>query len=914
MKKLILSFFFLTIIQQAKAENNQMPISAFVIQWTSAWCGSNSGALIAQVNGGVAPYSFFWNGIPGTDTLLGVPAGIYDLLVIDAQGDSAQSSGMVNAQVEVPFSVISIAMSNPGSNNGAFQVVIYPGPSANDIPQGTYNYNLYDSTALNLLATHTFSYYVGGAIDPYYIFDSLPAGKYYVHGVAPFGCYTQVEFRIKELPTINPTFSVSDACNGSPTGNLSINLHPYPAINNNTFNSNLISSYTGAGNAVTSKYKTIITDSVNNTVGYRAVQDSLLDYKNLLPGNYTLKVFTGDTIYSQGIPNIQDSILIYSTPFTIVNDPNCSLVKGRVFGDYNSNCSYGFGDILFSGTLVELNPGGYSSVTNAAGEFFIPVVNGTYTLKQYAPYQFAQVCPDTTTFTINITTPGTLVDVQVADSVNVNPDLQVGISGNQPRPGFNHHYKIDVRNLTPKIIPAQTLTVSYDTTLNFVNAVPAPATNSNGVLMFTGISLPPFGTASFQINTVVPSTTPLGTVLNASALITTVVGETIISNNIDSISQTVAGSFDPNDKAVMPHGFDAAGYITAAQQLKYTIRFQNTGTDTAFAVMIADTLPLSLNKYSLSVLNTSHPFTYEFASGNVVKFHFDNILLPDSNSNEPASHGYIKFKIDQIPGNAAGTVIQNNAAIYFDFNSPVITNTVTNTVFDCNQMATVTLSNSTICENDSIQANSALLFDMNSEWLLDGTSYSNDSSFYLTGLSAGNYSLTFVASNLVCSQSIINNINVNPIPPQPFITNIANTLQSSSVSGNQWLLSGLPIGGATATSYIPTATGFYSVMVTDVNGCTKISDSIYILITSINNIGSANICIYPNPVKDELIISGLTNGENVLTVFDAVGKVVLSVITSNTKEKIKTTFTKGIYFISIKNALHQIQMLRFTKE
>lgn len=203
---------------------------------------------------------------------------------------------------------------------------------------------------------------------------------------------------------------------------------------------------------------------------------------------------------------------------------------------------------------------------------------------------------------------------------------------------------------------------------------------------------------------------------------------------------------------------------------------------------------------------------------------------------------------------------------------------------------------------------------MNSEWLLDGTSYSNDSSFYLTGLSAGNYSLTFVASNLVCSQSIINNIIVNPIPPQPFITNIANTLQSSSISGNQWLLSGLPIGGATATSYIPTATGFYSVMVTDVNGCTNISDSIYILITSINNIGSANICIYPNPVKDELIISGLTNGENVLTVFDAVGKVVLSVITSNTKEKIKTTFTKGIYFISIKNALHQIQMLRFTKE
>lgn len=55
-------------------------------------------------------------------------------------------------------------------------------------------------------------------------------------------------------------------------------------------------------------------------------------------------------------------------------------------------------------------------------------------------------------------------------------------------------------------------------------------------------------------------------------------------------------------------------------------------------------------------------------------FTFDNILLPDSTTNEPGSHGFVKLRIEQAAGNQAGDVIYNSAAIYFDFNDPVITN------------------------------------------------------------------------------------------------------------------------------------------------------------------------------------------------------------------------------------------------
>ena len=115
-------------------------------------------------------------------------------------------------------------------------------------------------------------------------------------------------------------------------------------------------------------------------------------------------------------------------------------------------------------------------------------------------------------------------------------------------------------------------------------------------------------------------------------------------------------------------------------ELKYKIRFQNTGTDTAFTVVVVDTLSANLDVSSLREIITSHPFTYNVSGQGVLTFTFDNILLPDSNVNEPASHGFIEFTIDQHPSNGIGTVIENTAEIYFDFNPAIVTNTVTNTI------------------------------------------------------------------------------------------------------------------------------------------------------------------------------------------------------------------------------------------
>jgi len=62
----------------------------------------------------------------------------------------------------------------------------------------------------------------------------------------------------------------------------------------------------------------------------------------------------------------------------------------------------------------------------------------------------------------------------------------------------------------------------------------------------------------------------------------------------------------------------------------------------------------------------------------LVEFSFKNILLPDSTTNEPLSHGFVSYKINPKIGLTENTTIENTASIYFDFNPPIVTNTIQN--------------------------------------------------------------------------------------------------------------------------------------------------------------------------------------------------------------------------------------------
>jgi hypothetical protein len=68
----------------------------------------------------------------------------------------------------------------------------------------------------------------------------------------------------------------------------------------------------------------------------------------------------------------------------------------------------------------------------------------------------------------------------------------------------------------------------------------------------------------------------------------------------------------------------------------------------------------------------------EIKDKKILVFTFSNIILPDSHANEPASHGYLKFKCVLYKNLPIGTRIDNRAYIYFDYNQPVGTNKTSN--------------------------------------------------------------------------------------------------------------------------------------------------------------------------------------------------------------------------------------------
>ncbi|MCB0532683.1 MAG: DUF11 domain-containing protein [Saprospiraceae bacterium] len=140
------------------------------------------------------------------------------------------------------------------------------------------------------------------------------------------------------------------------------------------------------------------------------------------------------------------------------------------------------------------------------------------------------------------------------------------------------------------------------------------------------------------------------------------------------------GSFDPNDKQGFPTGFSSEHYIRPGQDLEYLIRFQNTGTDTAFTVVIRDTLSPWLDPATVRPGAASHPYSWTLSGQGTLAFTFSNILLPDSNVNEAASHGFVSFRIEQHPNLPLGAVVYNEADIYFDFNEAVRTNQTWHTI------------------------------------------------------------------------------------------------------------------------------------------------------------------------------------------------------------------------------------------
>lgn len=362
-------------------------------------------------------------------------------------------------------------------------------------------------------------------------------------------------------------------------------------------------------------------------------------------------------------------------PFTIPNlGPTCGLVQGKVFIDANTNCTAQANEPGVPGVVMEVQPGDHFGNTDANGNYALILDNGNYTvaLQSAVVEEHCTMTP----VPFNIAGSGTPVTVNMPALSLVPLDARIALTSGAARPGFEYHVALNARNLTPAPSGAATITFDFDPALSYLSATPAP-TNVNGTtLTWNQPQLGPFEQRSIQVRLQVPPDVGLiGTDVLVTAALSTTVADADPTNNVATLARTVTGSFDPNDKlaSTSTRTSDALYIINADEWIDYTIRFQNTGTDTAFHVIVTDTLVATLDPATLEIGAASHPFTWELRDAGTLKFRFFDILLPDSNVNEPRSHGFVGFRIrPQLPV-LPGTTIENTANIYFDFNDPVIT-------------------------------------------------------------------------------------------------------------------------------------------------------------------------------------------------------------------------------------------------
>ncbi|MEE1898439.1 BspA family leucine-rich repeat surface protein [Flavobacterium rakeshii] len=368
-------------------------------------------------------------------------------------------------------------------------------------------------------------------------------------------------------------------------------------------------------------------------------------------------------------------------------DPDCEVntLTGVVtFDQDNNGCNET--DILINNILIGADNTDftYSASTNIDGVYTFNLVSGTYEILVLGLPEYYSIASETTTIVFNEGISEEVLNFCVTANQSTE-DLNVTILPvNEARPGFEAEYQLVVENIGTQTVTDATVSFTYnDAMQSFVSAVPAASSNSDNVLTFNLSDFQPFESRVIDITmeTFTPPTVNGDDILNFTTTVTPNENDYTPQDNTFEFAQTVVNSFDPNDKRVVQ---GAEIYIEqATEYLDYIIRFQNTGTASAINIRVEDILSDDVDWSTFRPVSSSHDYRIEITDDNHVEFIFENINLPFEEEDEAGSNGFIAYKIKPVAGLEVGDIINSNEVnIYFDYNLPIVTNSVTTQIIE----------------------------------------------------------------------------------------------------------------------------------------------------------------------------------------------------------------------------------------
>ena len=414
-----------------------------------------------------------------------------------------------------------------------------------------------------------------------------------------------------------------------------------------------------------------------------------------LPPIHSLTEFLWSGTQIHCLPNIITVTSFNCFP-SITNVPICEpfvdcpidwSISGFVYEDLNGDCVQDSTDIPLSNVKMLLDSSGVtlqSCFTNSFGMYAFATGQGSYSVRLDSMYALNVNCPVSGFYTSQISASDSVDDQLnfslscssgfdlVANSVSALSQFRIGRTTEVSiRAGdysqllgtscYNGPGVIDCilngailyQGPAPGSVAPQVL--SIDTLRWVVNDISASSINSD-----------------YKINVgVLPGANLQNPVCFYLSIYPTI-GDLNTNNNTETFCFPVVGSFDPNEKLIMPSG----SVDTSDHAFNFTIFFQNTGNAPAEDIYIIDTLDNDLDASTFEFLSSTHSVVTQMLPGNILRFNFHGINLIDSVTNESLSHGNVQFRIHRKVSTGMGTEITNTAYIYFDQNAPVATNEV----------------------------------------------------------------------------------------------------------------------------------------------------------------------------------------------------------------------------------------------
>jgi uncharacterized repeat protein (TIGR01451 family) len=350
---------------------------------------------------------------------------------------------------------------------------------------------------------------------------------------------------------------------------------------------------------------------------------------------------------------------------------------GVVYRDDDGDCLQDPDEPGLAGRTLILDPGARAATTGSDGRYIFRLPTpGQYTVRTI-PFPNWDVCPPTAMYTFDVvatTRTITGLDFGTALIPGVH-DLSISLAGGPARRGFRKTYSVVYRNLGAEAEESQARFYLPEG-VAYVDCSDSGWFDTISRSVSWAAPMLPGDVLAHAVRIEIPPNVPLGTQLAARAEVRPFEFDISPENNVTEDTETVTGSCDPNDKWVTPTTDLAPDGL-----LTYQINFQNVGTDSAFTVVVRDTLESNLDMATVSEEAVSHPYAFT-KTDRELRWTFPNIGLPDSTVDQSGSNGFVKFTVRPVAGLPSETILTNRAAVVFDFNDPVMTNDVSTAFAD----------------------------------------------------------------------------------------------------------------------------------------------------------------------------------------------------------------------------------------